>query len=162
MKNCRKKRILLIAAVAALVVAVVCLVDFCRINGREIKYIDKLDDGPVYVQALKIHMNSPQDIKDFNNTPSIQLSTDQVKQLQALLKENTYKRRFTDIIYGGGIKYDYLIYSDWDNDGHRTLYAHLIDSGYITFGKNIAFGRGNIYHLIKNPEFVDDFIAIIE
>ena len=161
MKNCRKKRILLIAAVAALVVAVVCLVDFCRINGREIKYIDKLDEGPVYVQKLKMFGASAQESKENNNAPVIQLSTDQVKQLQTLLKENTYKRRFTNVIYGG-IGYDYLIFSDWDNDGHRTLYAHLVDAGYITFEKHIAFGRGNIYHLIKNPEFVDDFIAIIE
>jgi len=161
MNNCKKKRLLLIVAVFTLVVLGVGIFDYCRINGREIKYIDKLDEGPVYVQKLKMFGASAQESKENNNAPVIQLSTDQVKQLQTLLKENTYKRRFTNVIYGG-IGYDYLIFSDWDNDGHRTLYAHLVDAGYITFEKHVAFGRGNVFHEIKNPEFMTDFTAIIE
>ena len=156
MNNCKKKRILLIAAAVAVIVLGAVILDYCRINGREIKNIDRLSQVSVYIRAESANMNSAQEPKENNDSLIIQLSTDQVKQLQTLLKENTYKRRFTDRTPANGNKYNYLVFADWDNNGAYNLFVYLMDNGYI------SFGRSNIYHEIKNPEFIDDFVAIID
>lgn len=151
-KKMKRKKIATIVVTALCIIAAVMLcVQFyfyINIHGNRLDNIDKLDKVPVQIEAINFYQD-----KQF----AIEVTAEQVRQIQQLIEGSEFKRRFTAITPAEGLKYDYFIYADWDNDGYYSEFVRITDNGYIAFGR-----RKNIFHLIKDRDFVLDFLEILE
>ena len=121
-----------------------------NIRGKRLDNIELLDEVPLRVDILDFYPNDPA------NIPVFTLTAEQGKQLQELLSETTFKRRFTSMTPTAGSTGTYYIFADWDNDGFYDDFVSIYDNGYM------AIGRSTIYHQAKDPDFGSRFIAIIE
>lgn len=139
-----KKIISLIIAIAVIVVIHL----YMNIGGWAIKNINKLTDAS-YITVV---------VRDEQNKAEYELTSEQARLLQTLLKENSYKRRFSSTIIGVLPENEYTILADWNDDGKTNLYIKILGGEYISFFDNL----GNKYHKIKNPDFEKELLNILE
>ena len=139
-----KKIISLIIAIAVIVV----IHFYMNIGGWAIKNINKLTDAS-YITVV---------VRDEQNKAEYELTSEQARLLQALLKENSYKRRFSSTVIGVLPENEYTILADWNDDGKTNLYIKILGGEYISFYDHL----GNKYHKIKNPDFKKELLNILE
>ncbi len=153
-KKMKRKKIATIAVTAICIIAAVLLCVqlyfYMNISGKRLDNIELLGEVPLEVDILHFDPN------DSANIPVFMLTAEQGKQLQELLRETTFKRRFTSIRPAEVRTCDYHIFADWDNDDWYDDFVSIADNGYM------AIGRSTIYHQAKDPDFGAKFIAIIE
>ena len=148
MKNFKK--ILPFIVIAVVIVFGVWLFSYMNISGKRLDNIELLGEVPLRVDILDFYPNDPA------NIPVFTLTAEQGKQLQELLRETTFKRRFTSMTPTAGSTGTYYIFADWDNDGLYDRFVSIYDNGYM------SIGRSTIYHQAKDSDFGDKFIKIIE
>ena len=144
------KKMMPFIVIAIVVVFGVWLFSYMNIRGKRLDNIELLDEVPLEVDILHYDPN------DSANIPVFTLTAEQGKQLQELLRETTFKRRFTSTRPAEVRTRDYHIFADWDNDGWYDEFVSIADNGYM------SIGRSTIYHEAKDPDFGSRFIAIIE
>jgi len=154
-KKLRRKKITTIAVTALCIIAAVALcVQFyfyMNISGKRLDNLDKLDEVPLSISVFRYDpYQTPGPV------PTITLTAQQVRQLQELLSETTFKRRFTSLRPAEFRTADYYISADWDNDGFYDDFVRIADNGYV------AIGKSTIYHQAKDSDFAAKFRAIIE
>lgn len=154
-KKLRRKKITTIAVTALCIIAAAALcVQFyfyMNISGKRLDNLDKLDEVPLRISVL---CNDPYQTP--GPVPQITLTAEQLRQLQELLSETTFKRRFTSLRPTEFRTADYYITADWDNDGLYERFVSISDNGYM------AIGKSTIYHRAKDSDFAAKFRAIIE
>ena len=148
MKNFKK--ILPFIVITVVIVFGVWLFSYMNISGKRLDNIELLGEVPLRVDILDFYPNDPA------NIPVFTLTAEQGKQLQELLSETTFKRRFTSLRPTDGRTADYWISADWDNDGFYDDFVRIADNGYM------AIGKSTIYHQAKDSDFAAKFKAIIE
>lgn len=142
------KNIKILLPIVVLVV-LVFVYSFFHIDGREIKFIDKLSEANTVTVMAVDEENGEQIQYDFN--------TEQVEQLKKLMEESSYVRRVSSTIVGELPKKRYTIFAGWDDNGQKNLQISLLGGEYIQF-----LGEyGSHYHKIKDSEFEKALISIL-
>ena len=149
MKNFKK--ILPFIVIAVVIVFGVWLFSYMNISGKRLDNLDKLDEVPLRISVLR---DDPYQTP--GPVPQITLTAEQLRQLQELLSETTFKRRFTSLRPTEFRTAEYYITADWDNDGLYERFVSISDNGYMSIGKS------TIYHQAKDSDFGAKFIKIIE
>ena len=154
-KKMKRKKITTIAVTAVCIIAAVLLgVQFyfyMNISGKRLDNLDKLDEVPLSISVFRYDQ-----YKTPGPVPTITLTDEQVRQLQELLSETTFKRRFTSLRPTSFRTADYYISADWDNDGLYDDFVRIADNGYM------AIGKSTIYHQAKDSDFAAKLRVIIE
>ena len=123
---------------------------YMNIRGKGLDNIELLDEVPLSISVFRYDpYQTPGPV------PTITLTAKQIRQLQELLSETTFKRRFTSLRPTDGRTADYYISADWDNDGIYDDFVRIADNGYM------AIGKSTIYHQSKDSDFAAKFRAII-
>lgn len=121
---------------------------FFHIDGREIRNIKKLDEN----WDVSVYIN-----KENEESVEYQLSGEQIIKLRELLRQNHYTRRLSNTIIGALPDTSYSILADLDNNSKTLIYIRMIGGEYIHFSRQF----GDCYHKIKNPEFEQQLLAIL-
>ena len=137
-----------IMTIIVIIVAIILVYSYMNIGGWAIKNINKLTEAS-YITVV---------VRTEENEIDHELNTEQTKQLQTLLKENSYKRRFSSTIIGVLPENEYTILADWNDSGKTNLYIKILGGEYISFFDHL----GTKYHKIKNPDFEKELIKIID
>ncbi len=124
------------------------VISFFRIDGRQVRNINKLD-GTCDV-TVTVH-------KDDHEPLQHKLSPEQIVKLRELIRQNHYTRRLSNTIIGVLPDTDYSILADWNDNGQTHLYIRMIGGEYINFSDQF----GGHYHKIKNPEFEKSLLEIL-
>lgn len=122
---------------------------FFHIDGREIRNINKLDES----WDVSVYVN-----QDNEETHEYQLTGEQIIKLRELLRQNHYTRRLSNTIIGALPDTNYSILADIDNNSKTLISIRMIGGEYISFSRQF----GDHYHKIKNPEFEQKLIEILE
>ncbi|MBR2847604.1 MAG: hypothetical protein IKB89_06015 [Clostridia bacterium] len=139
----------LLPVIIILAVAVLAY-SFFHIDGREIKFIDKLSEAKA---VTVIVMNKENDEKT-----EYDLNRDQIEHLKNLVEGNSYTRRISSTIIGALPDKRYTIFANWDDNGQKHFHINLIGGEYI----QILGEFGSRYHKIKNSDFEKELISIID
>ena len=141
------KKLLIVIIILAVIVLTY---SFFHIDGREIKFVDKLSEAKT---VTVIVMNEKNDEK-----VEYDLNAEQKEQLKKLIESNSYTRRISSTIVGVLPDKRYTIFANWDDNGQKHLHINLIGGEYI----QILGEFGSRYHKIKNPNFEKELISIID
>ena len=137
-----------ILTIIVIIVAIILVYSYMNIGGWAIKNINKLTEASHITVVVRTEENEIEH----------ELNAEQTKQLQTLLKENSYKRRFSSTIIGVLPENEYTILADWNDSGKTNLYIKILGGEYISFFDHL----GTKYHKIKNPDFEKELIKIID
>ena len=137
-----------ILSIIILVVIIVLIYSYMNIGGWAIKNINKLTNAS-YITVV---------VRSGDAETKYDLTAEQTKLLQELLKGNSYKRRFSSTIIGVLPEKEYTILADWNDNGKTNLYIKILGDEYISFFDH----HGTKYHKIKNSQFEEELISILE
>ncbi len=141
------KKLLLVIIILSVIVLTY---SFFHIDGREIKFVDKLLEAKT---VTVIVMNEKNDEK-----VEYDMNREQIDNLKKLIEENSYTRRISSTIIGVLPDKRYTIFANWDDNGQKHLHISLLGGEYI----QILGEFGSHYHKIKNSNFEKELISIID
>lgn len=134
--------------VIVILAAIIFTYSFFHIDGREIKFLDKLPEAET-VHVIIMNDGS-------NEEAEFDLSRKQIEKLKNLIEQNSYTRRISSTIIGVLPEKRYTFLANWDDNGQKHLYISLLGGEYI----NVLGEFGGHYHKIKNPDFEKELNAI--
>lgn len=123
---------------------------FFHIDGREIKFVDKLLEAKTVTVIVRNEEND-EDV-EYN------LNAEQIGRLKELIEENSYTRRVSSTIIGVLPDKRYTIFANWDDSGQKHLHISLLGGEYI----QILGEYGSHYHRIENSNFEKELIFILD
>ena len=129
---------------------IVFIYSFFHIDGREIKFVDKLLEAKTVTVTVTNKENDEKVEYDLN--------TEQIENLKKLIEENSYTRRISSTIVGVLPDKRYTILANWDNNGQKHLHIGLLGGKYI----QVLGEYGSHYHKINNFNFEKDLISILD
>lgn len=128
---------------------VASLYSFFNIEGKEIKFVDKLLEAKTVTVTI---INRENDEK-----VEYDLNIDQIEQFKKLIEKNSYTRRISSTIIGELPDKRYTVLANWDDNGQKHLCISLLGGEYI----QILGEYGSHYHKIKNADFEKELIDVL-
>lgn len=141
------KKVLPIVIILALIT---CTYSFFNLDGREIKFVDKLEEAKTVTVIIRNEKSDERIEYDLNSQ--------QITRLRKLIEENSYTRRISSTIIGVLPDNRYTIFVNWDDNGQKHLHISLLGGQYI----QILGEHGGNYHKIRNSDFEKELISILD